>query len=61
MSFPAVYTVSEVSADDDVNFVMLATLKSQQKWTPKWHAALCFGLQKQGKRLAAADANIPGT
>lgn len=54
--FPAVYTVS---ADDDVNFVMLATLKPppQQKRTPKQHASLVAGLQKQWKRLAAAVAD----
>ncbi|KAK9819283.1 hypothetical protein WJX74_000127 [Apatococcus lobatus] len=54
--FPAVYTVS---AEDDVNFVMLATgrLQPQQQRTPKQHAAYVSTLQKQWSKLAAAASD----
>lgn len=44
-----------VSAEDDVNFVMLATLESQpqQARTSKQHAAFIASLQQQWSKLVA--------
>ena len=51
-----VYTVS---AEDDVNFVMLATLKSrpQQARAPKQHAAVIASLQQRWSKLVALTSD----